>query len=243
MSISIEKPELVFSGTEVLRLCNRRLEHLVACGLDVLCKERTVLEAGAGAGNMTRFFLSRKCRVMITDVREVNLQILQQIYGKQVSAKTGKLDLDNPAATPLPIKFDIVFCYDVLSLLTKPAAAIKFMAENSNELLLLETVVSGVRSETIQFTKAPKRVPDGPVHAKECRPSRYWIYNKLSEFFPYVYLPVTQPCHFDFPTDWNDSGVQSDAKRTKRAVFVASRNELKNSFLTREIPDIQPQCC
>jgi hypothetical protein len=69
-----------------------------------------------------------------------------------------------------------------------------------------------------------------------CRPTREWVWNRLTEHFPHVYATVTQPWHHEFPLDWSDT--QSHAPLT-RAVFVASRAPLEIPTLTSSLPATQ----
>jgi 16S rRNA A1518/A1519 N6-dimethyltransferase RsmA/KsgA/DIM1 with predicted DNA glycosylase/AP lyase activity len=50
----------------------RRLEHLATLGLDLW--DKTVLEVGAGVGDLTSFFLDRGCKVTSVEARAENIQ-------------------------------------------------------------------------------------------------------------------------------------------------------------------------
>jgi hypothetical protein len=54
--------------------------------------------------------------------------------------------------------------------------------------------------------------------------------------FQYVYIPVTQPNHPEFPVDWT-TGIPDH--RLWRAVFIASRDELRNDLLSTSLLDHQ----
>src|SRR5262245_4186926 len=65
-----------FHSDEYSRHTARRLEHLASLGIPV--HSRTVLEVGAGIGDLTHYFLDRGCTVTATDVREENVRYLKQ---------------------------------------------------------------------------------------------------------------------------------------------------------------------
>ena len=65
---------------------------------------------------------------------------------------------------------------------------------------------------------------------------RRWIVARLKRYFKYVYLPLTQPWHEEFPLDWSAGPSE---KRLTRAVFIAARGPLSNPLLSETIPNRQ----
>jgi len=220
-------PEQVFSTYHYQRHDQRRLEHLASLRLDLSgCK---VLEVGAGVGNHTSFFLDRGCEVVSTDSREENLRILLSRYP---DVEIRRLDLDEPDSS-FEETFDIVYCYGLLYHLKHPAEAIEFMSRRCRSMLLLETCVSFDQSERINPCREDKHNPTQATSGYGCRPSRWWVYSQLREHFEFVYLPITQPNHEEFPIDWS---FPLSSAGLSRAVFIASRKKLENTLLTEEIP-------
>jgi SAM-dependent methyltransferase len=191
--------------------------------------ESSVLEVGAGIGDHTSFFLDRGCRVTVTEARPGNLEVIRKRY-PEIDARV--LDLDNPGNEIVGL-FDIVYCYGTLYHLKRPAKAISFMAKNCAKLLLLETCVSYGEEALLNPVEEPSYSPSQAVSGTGCRPSRRWVYDTLKEHFDFVYLPLTQPWHEEFPVDWTRV---SDQRRLTRAVFVAAREPLDLPSLSERIP-------
>lgn len=226
----IFSPQHAFGSPHYQRHNQRRLEHLASLGLDVA--GAAVLEVGAGIGDLTSFFLDRGCTVVATDARRRNLKMLRSRFP---SVRVEHLDLDHPNVE-FDGKFDIVFCYGVLYHLGRPAAALEWIARVCKKMLLLETCVTFGDDELLNVCRESASNPTQSVSGWGCRPTRRYVRNELSRHFEYVYVPLTQPHHEEFPIDWTrrppDSGLT-------RAVFVASRQELGNPQLTQDIPTQQ----
>ncbi|MCX6352071.1 MAG: class I SAM-dependent methyltransferase [Bacteroidetes bacterium] len=218
-------PERFFSDAFYQRHNHARQNHLASLGLGLARK--TVLEVGAGIGDHSVFFLSRNCNLTATDARQENLEVLKK---KFPSVNTIPLDLDNPQ--PINSTFDVVYCYGLLYHLQNPENAIKFMAENCTGLLLLETCVSYGDDDKLNPIDEDGNNPTQSFSGKGCRPSRRWVYNRLKENFPFVYLPLTQPQHEEFPTNWE---TQPTNGTLFRSVFIASKEKLNNPKLTEEL--------
>jgi hypothetical protein len=157
-------------------------------------------------------------------------------YTNSHNLETDQLDVDNPPAD-FRRAFDIVYCYGVLYHLGHPLRAIDFMARCCTSLLLLETSVSLGRDEEVIHEAEDSGDVSQSIHGQGCHPSRPWIFKRLKERFAYVYLPVTQPWHEQFPIDWS-SAVETPG-RAHRAVFVASRQKLVSPMLVDRLPDQQ----
>ncbi len=222
-------PLRVFNSLHALRTNARRQEHLASLGLPLAGK--TVLEVGAGPGEHTHFFLDRGCKMLVTEVRQENLDLIRQRY-PDVEAR--QLDLEHPPAAG-DEKFDVVYCYGLLYHLSSPAGAIEFMARSCRELLLIETCVSPGQDLSVNVITEDPEEPSQAFSGKGCRPTRPWIFAELKKHFPFVYLPRTQPWHEEFPLDW----TVPPKTLLVRSVFIASRNPLANGLLAAEIPSHQ----
>src|ERR1017187_8146206 len=97
-------PERTFLGPSSLRINNRRLEHLASLRLPL--HDVSVLEVGAGIGELTGFFVDRNCSVTSVDGRPGSLRILKDRYP---AVECQVLDLDDPGLRPSS-EFDVVFC-------------------------------------------------------------------------------------------------------------------------------------
>jgi SAM-dependent methyltransferase len=219
-----------FHSPHYLRHTQRRLEHLASLPLRVF--GRTVLEVGAGVGDHTSFFLDRGCRVLSTDPRAENIEILKATYP---SLPTLSLDLNAPPHS-LPERFDIVYCYGVLYHLSRPAEAIRFMAEHCKSMLLMETCVSMSREDLLGPCSEKADCPSQSITGTGCRPSRSWVLRELKLHFEFVYFPVTQPCHEEFPLDWSRP---LESKVLTRSIFIASREAMRSELLADVLPELQ----
>ena len=217
----------VFNSYHYQRHNQRRLEHLVSLGLDIAGS--SVLEVGAGIGDHTNFFLDRGCQVVSTEARPENLEILNLRY-PHITVR--HLDLDNPDPTFNEL-FDIIYSYGLLYHLKNPIEAIEFMSRCCRKMLLLETCVSFGEEELINPCTEPAESPSQAVSGQGCRPTRKWVYNQLKQYFDFVYMPITQPHHEEFPIDWASPPT---TEILTRAVFIASRKKLNNQLLTENIP-------
>jgi hypothetical protein len=223
-------PEDVFLSFDYQRINQRRQEHLATLGLEIA--GTTVLEVGAGIGDHTSFFLDRECHVVTSDGREENIKVLRSRYPH---VRVLRLDLDNPPRS-FNEAFDIVYCYGLLYHLSKPAQALKFLSDCCRKMLLLETCVSPGDEDAVNLVTEDGQNPSQSVGGIGCRPTRRWVHNQLSKHFEYVYLPLTQPNHREFPTEW--TSAPSNQTLT-RAVFIATREQIDNEFMCQAIPTKQ----
>jgi hypothetical protein len=224
-------PTNVFHSEHYFRHNQRRQEHLASLRLPL--ENQSVLELGAGIGDHTSFFLDRGCRVLTTEARADNLQLLQQRFQGKPNVEVQHLNLETP--TDLNRQFDIVYSYGVLYHLPNPEQALTFMADHCCNILLLETCVSYGNDEQIHPVIEPERDPSQSVSGRGCRPTRPWIFNQLRQRFEYAYMPITQPYHEEFPINWHAPNNQ----RYSRAVFIASRRPIENALLSDTLPMMQ----
>jgi hypothetical protein len=111
------------------------------------------------------------------------------------------------------------------------------MAGSCGRLLLLETCVSFGDAEEQNSCPEPAGDYTQSAVGVGCRPTRPWVYRRLKEHFPFVYLTRTQPWHEEFPLDW--SAPSPPPGVLTRAVFVAARSALSNPLLVDGIPALQ----
>lgn len=232
----------VFRDYRYAHLNARRLEHLTSLGLDL--HNRTVLETGAGIGDLTAYFLDRGCQVTATDARRENIDFIRQSFmnvGNQL--KVGLLDLDSVPDTSQAVvgahKFNLVFCYGVLYHLMRPAGAIAYMAEKCEDLLLLETVVSTNPGSVLTLVEESSTMVNNSMQGTGCRPTRLWIMDQLKQHFDYVYTTATQPWHEEFQIEWDSEETTTDKILLGRAVFAASRRPIVNELLVENLPNRQ----
>ena len=229
----LERARRVFHSDSYLRHNQRRLEHLASLHLD-LC-HKTVLEVGAGIGDHTSFYLDRGCTILTTDARPENVWLLGDRFRGRDRVEVARLDLANPQ--DLHRTFDIVHCYGLLYHLDDPQRALEFLAKHCSSLMLLETCVSLGDEQKIYPTGEPAVNPSQAIYGKGCRPTRTWIWTRLKLMMPYVYVPLTQPAHEEFPLDWRVAS--SSSKGLKRAVFIASRSPVDSLYLMEQLPECQ----
>jgi len=220
-------PETAFLSYHYQRHNQRRLEHLASLGLPIA--GYSVLEVGAGIGDHTSFFIDRGCKIVTSDGRQENIKILQSRYP---DIKVIYLDLDHPPEKFNEL-FDIVYCFGLLYHLQNPVKAIEFMSKCTKRLLLLESCVSYGNDDSVNFCTEDAKNPSQALSGTGCRPTRRWIYNQLKKYFDFVYMPITQPNHEEFPIDWTTPPSQ---KILTRSIFISSREKLSNILLTEEIP-------
>jgi hypothetical protein len=186
-----------------------------------------VLEVGAGIGDHSSFFIERDCRVCITEARHENLEALRLRFPDQIIRH---LDLEQPDITFEDV-FDIVYCYGVLYHLRTPSEALGYLASRCRDIMLIETCVSYGEEEAINLVSEDANSVTQSVSGIGCRPTRPWVFKELRRHFDWVYMPVTQPRHSEFPLDWSRR-----SRGLMRSVFVASRQELKSELLLPDVP-------
>jgi len=220
-------PRDAFLYYDYIRHDQRRLEHLASLNLPITGS--AVLEVGAGIGNHTSFFLDRGCRVVSTEARQQNLEVVRERYP---DLEIKLLDLDYPN-NDIDETFDIVYCYGLLYHLSNPASAIEYMSSRCKGMLLLETCVSFGQEESVNLCPEPQETLSQSFHGTGCRPTRPWVFNELKRRFDFVYMPLTQPNHKEFPLDWTSPDGPG---HMVRSVFIASHRQLDNPILVEHVP-------
>ncbi|RXJ85290.1 FkbM family methyltransferase [Arcobacter sp. CECT 8985] len=227
-----KKPEDQFKSNHYQRHNEARFNHLESLSIDF--NDKTVLELGAGIGDHTEFLLSLGVKnITSLEGRKENFDILQERFKSNEKVKPLLYNLDLDSHNNLNEKFDIVYCYGLLYHISKPKELIEFLAEHTKEILLLETCVSYESNNASNIVEEDKESFSQSVTGYGCRPARNWLFDELKKNYEYVYMPITQPDHEEFPKDWTKK-VYTKGNLT-RAVFVASKKELKNSLLKNNV--------
>jgi SAM-dependent methyltransferase len=210
-----------------------RLSHLASLGLSLA--GRQVLEVGCGPGDHTGFYLERGCSVFSVDARQ---ECIEAVHARYPQVDTAQVDLNRPDALRGLGTFEVVHCYGLLYHLEDPKTGIANMASVCSDLLLLESRVSGNRSEDVY--PAHERLDDftQSVRGLGCRPTRRWLFKSLERYFPFVYQTKTQPNHPEFPLDWSTA---SGEQILIRIVLVASRTPLDLPLLSPGLLEKQEQ--
>lgn len=223
------QPVQAFHSHHYLRHTARRLEHLASLGIPVAGMR--VLEVGAGIGDHSHYYLDRGCELTITEARP---ESIRQIARRYPGCTVRILDMDAPGELPGG-PFDVVHCYGLLYHLGHPERAMEFLARCTGRMLFLETCVSFGDGDDVNLVEELDFDPTQARSGTGCRPTRSWIFRRLQAAFPHVYVPVTQPCHEQFPLDW--STPASHGQSLQRAVFIASRHPIDNPLLAPRLID------
>ncbi len=140
------------------------------------------------------------------------------------------LDLDNPSN--FAEKFDIGYCYGLLYHITNPEVALNLIANHVKSILLLETCVSFNYEDEVIIHNEDKDSFSQSIYGVGCKPGRKWLYYQLKKHFKHVYMPLSQPDHYEFPIDWLQN---SNDDVLHRAIFIASNNIIENDLLVESI--------
>lgn len=226
----------LFGADFYVRHNQRRLEHLASLGLDIAGK--TVLEPGAGTGDHSLFYLDRGCRVTSVEPRPQNCAVYRRKMTESWTphaANATLIEAPYDVIDRMTEQFDIVHCYGFLYHVGDPERAIGMLARRTRGFMVLETCVSFGDGVAVNVIDEPAQNPSQAFDGKGCRPTRAWVMQTLSQYFPHVFTTRSQPAHDEFPTDWtkpwpNRTGLT-------RAVFVASRVPLQQASLQPDLPD------
>ncbi len=206
-----------------------RLRHLDTLGLPISGK--SVLEVGGGIGLLSSFFEKKDCRIVTTDGRQENVDVMKKLYPHRDIRKFDLLDFNS---YKLLDNYDIIFCYGTLYHTPDPEGVLKHLSHLCNEMILLETCVTPGNHSAEHLIRESETM-DQAIGLIGCRPTRPWIMSALKRFYGYAYVSKTQPNHIDFDTDW----VIPSKKLNHRAVFLGSKIPLSNASLSDRLIDHQ----
>jgi SAM-dependent methyltransferase len=217
----------IFDHPLYLEITNASLEHLAKLNLDL--KDLTVLEVGAGVGNLTSFFEKLNCEILSIDARE---ELVKEHLERYPNRKVEVADLELPETYKRFTEFDIIFCYGTLYHLSNPEFVIEKFSKICKKIFLLETCVNPIDNGKINLIEEQKFFLHQSFHGIGCRPSRNWLLSRLKKYFPFVYITASQPEHPDYALEWP---VLKPRENT-RAVFIASRYQINNPLLLESLP-------
>lgn len=209
----------VFDMPHTVALNKAELKHLATLGLPL--EGKTVLEVGAGVGNLTHFFIRRRCDVTSTDGRPENVEEMKSRNLGLLHVEV--VDLMSDRSHDHLGRFDIVFCYGVLYHVGNPARVLRDLAAVCDEMFLLSTCVWPEDIDGV-VNRWEHKGRDQSLYQTGCSPGRPWVMAQLREYFPYVYHTVTQPDHPQYRVDWPAELTRK--KGLVRSIFVASRTSL-----------------
>jgi len=203
-----------FAYEEALKLVEKQIAHFKTLNLPL--KNKTVVEIGSGpVGKYTEFLIESGAVVTAQDIRQQNLDALKNKFS---DLKTLQGDMNEEC---LPVSYDVVFSIGNLYHLSRPAEAIKHMAERCKDILFISTAVINHHAG-IEFVQESTHDLAQAFNGIGCRPSRQWIYAELKKYFQHVFVPRTQPDYDDFVIDWTPGISYSHALR---AIFVATNDK------------------
>ncbi|MBT1702028.1 class I SAM-dependent methyltransferase [Chryseosolibacter indicus] len=203
-----------------------RLKHLNSLGLDL--DNKSVLEFGAGIGDHSFFYLTKNCKVFATDGRKELADYISNRFGIPTDVVNVETELEKLHSYT---QYDIIHCYGLLYHINNPSVFLEAIKDKSTTLLLETCVSSDGVLEGENFVEEDLDNPTQAVSGVGCRPTRSWIFNKLKQLYPFVYMPISQPEHHQFPVNWENL---KDEGGYIRAVFIASKKEIASPMLSRE---------
>jgi hypothetical protein len=217
------KGSAVFDEAAYQEINRARLAHVDTLHLGL--EGKTVLDVGAGVGDLTGFFVDKGCAVTCVEGRSENVGELKRKF-PQVPSHV--LNVETDPLKPLG-RFQVVFGYGLLYHLESPVAALRNMASACDDVMLLETMICDfdgpvmrLVDETFQFSQA--------LDGMGCRPSPSFIVLALLRVgFPHVYAPKLPPDHPHFQYEWRNNLETRRNNVPLRAIFVASRTSLASN--------------
>lgn len=214
-----------FDDPGMLEFNAARLRHLQSLALPI--ERKTVLDLGCGIGDLSKFFVDKKCDVLAVDARPENVESAKKRYPK---LDVRYYDIEREPLSESLVPRDVVFCYGLLYHLQNPLAGLDRMARWAKELLLIETAVLDSAESYVKYEEENRDDRRMSLNGVGCRPSLILIFRKLREHFDHVYVPEKQPDHsyyewktkqpspFLFDMDWRRPNIGGI-----RRVIVASR--------------------
>ncbi|MBN1881348.1 MAG: class I SAM-dependent methyltransferase [Deltaproteobacteria bacterium] len=223
-----------FERAHYQKINNARMEHLLSLNLPI--EGRSVLELGAGIGDLSPFFIDRAHDILIIEGRSENIDILQKRYEKSEFPHVDIVQMDLDWAGREDIDgYDIVFCYGLLYHLKDPIKFLDWVVVHCNQYMILETCVSTCGD--VNNLSENKGDITQSLNGIGCRPGRRWLFEELKKRFRYVYTPYTQPNHEQFPDDWVTT--TDVLGLLTRSIFIASKYALNNGMLFEGLLDRQ----
>jgi hypothetical protein len=232
----LEQARDAFRAPRYLRHNSRRQEHLAEMQLNL--SNQTVLEFGAGIGDHSSYFLDRGCSVLSVEPRDENVAFIGRRHGAPTEhlPKAGHTILHATAEEAVALlrdrRFQIVYNYGLLYQMTRPLEFLEASGRLCAGIYLLETAVSDFSSASASFTEDPGN-PTNAIGGDCQLVTRKALFDTLRKVFQFVYTPVRQPAHEQFPTDWSRPPTSSPLRH--RTVFVGSVFPLSQASLSSEL--------
>ncbi len=205
------------------------LEHLASLNLPF--QGKSVLEVGSGVGWHTYFFESRDCQVLCTDGRPENVEEHKSRFPHR-RVELVDMDIAHSHDREKYGCFNIVHCYSVLYHLQDPAQTISDLAAICDDFLIIETDVLKEDADRIEFRPTEPTIASQSIHGVRNVVGRPWLWRELKKHFPYIYCPITQPDHPDYPLRF-PAPVNGKAKKI---IMIGSRINLSN-ILYGKVPN------
>lgn len=223
-------PRLVFRAPFYLDINRARMQHLASLKLPIASK--TVLELGAGIGDITEALMSMGCgTVTRIEARQENCDVMRQ---ENPEHPVFCADLMRYEQLPKGLNWDVCIAYGIFYHLSDPTVAVRYMAERTREFAVVETCVS-MGNYNALIRVAEKTDPTQAADGAASRPTRLWMFDLLRLSFRHVYCPTTQPDHEQFPLDWKGMPTAP----LTRAIFVCSHAPMVRDDLLDYLPDAQ----
>lgn len=192
-------------------------------------KQRSVLEIGAGIGDLSSFFLDAGCAVTSTEPRDDYIAVFRERYAvaalwpahRHSIVHTGIEGLDHSGVP----RHDVVFCFGVLNELSHAQRALTILARYCSDFLIIESAVH-----------SGEQLLDDVIFEENgwSLPTRVWLQHRLQESFQHVYSPLIQPNFDRYRCDWSASDNQ---RRQHRVIFVASHTPIDHALLIEGLPE------
>ena len=211
-----------FLELPALRINQERLKHLESLNLNI--SNKTVTEYGAGPGLLTPYFIYKSCKIIALEGREENVK---QFVTENPNITVKQFDLEKTDWNELQ-STQIGFAYGLLYHLGNPKNFIEQAAKKTDEFLILETVVNeDKQAYSEHIVKEDTATETQSLSGYGCRPSRQIVWDWFKEYFPYVYVPTTQPNHDEFPVQFAERSFH-----TIRFIVIGSKTPIDNPLLS-----------
>lgn len=210
-----------FFSDDIMNFNNLRITHLDSLKFD--WSDKTVLELGCGPGIISKYFYDKGVDIYQVEGRQ---DIVDFVKKQNKNSKIMQYDLTKDDWSLIP-KCDITIAYGILYHIKNPLKFIDNIHEKTNNFCVIETVVSLDTNEDGIYN-----VDEGIFHTQAidgigCRPTRNILWSYMNTKFPYVYMPLTQTRHAEFPSQFNVPEYH-----TARFVIIGSKIPLDNEMLS-----------
>jgi hypothetical protein len=222
----IDEIQSQFFAPDILEFNNKRIINIENLLLPISGK--TILEPGCGPGLISKYFYNNNCKVFPLEGRK---EIVSFVKENNPSSNIITFDLENDNWDNLPT-CDISIAYGILYHLSDPLKFIDNLFKKTNEFCVIETVVSLDTAEDNNNVVIENNCINQALNKLGCRPTRKHIWNYLISKFTYVYMPLKQTEHSQFPKQFK---ISEDY--IARCIFIGSKVKLdiptlSSSFIT-----------